>query len=117
MELKELNSVRFLDNMKCIRKNSVITPEAREKVIMFFNEVSPYKKETITINKVKAVKMYLEMTLTQCYKGFKEINPEIVICQTSFEKLRPKNVKLKQQSKHQVCCHATCQCGICSTNI
>ena len=47
---------------------------------------------------------FLEKTLTRYCQQFKLENLAVIIGQTSFENLIPKNVKLKFQAQRQVCC-------------
>ena len=47
---------------------------------------------------------FLEKILAEYFHIFKHENPTVKMGHTSFEKLQPKNIKLKSQAQHQVCC-------------
>ena len=45
---------------------------------------------------------YLEHTLSTLFKRFQTQHPGIKICQNNFERMRPKNIKLRSLAKRQV---------------
>ena len=47
---------------------------------------------------------FFEKILAEYFHIFKHENPTVKMGHTSFEKLQPKNIKLKSQAQHQVCC-------------
>ena len=76
-------------------------------VTNFYNKVArefPDRKSTVLVYEQKQPVKFLEKTLTQYYQQLKLENPAVIIGQTSFENLQPKNVKLKFQAQSQVCC-------------
>ena len=84
-----------------------MTDSTRKLVLDFYEEVGrecPYRKSTVMVNGEKRHILFLEKRLTEYFSLFKSLNPDVKIGQTSFEKLRSKNVKLKSQAKRQVCC-------------
>lgn len=106
-DLESIDNVQFITHMSRQRNSFVLTDSTRKLVLDFYEEVGrecPYRKSTVTVNGEKRHVLFLEKTLTEYYNLFKSLNPELKIGQTSFEKLRPKNVKLKSQAKRQVCC-------------
>ena len=63
-----------------------------KKVQNFFEDnsrMSPGKKETITRNKIKKQKMYLNDNIDELHKKFKALNPSYKMSYSSFCKLRP----------------------------
>ena len=106
-EMRGIEDARFITHMSRNRKSTILTVETKELVEQFFNSVGrecPYRKNTINVNGVRKPIFFLEKTLTSYYQLFKQHHPNIVISQSSFEKLRPKNVKLKAAATRQVCC-------------
>ena len=47
----------------------------------------------------------MEKTLFQPYRLFKECHPEKVVSRRKFEKLRPRNVRVKRAAQRLVCCY------------
>ena len=94
-------------HMSRSRNKTVITDETKTLVINFYNSVTcecPYKKSTVLAEGQRQPVKFLENTLSEYFHIFKQKNPTVKIGDTSFENLRPKNIKLKSQAQHQVCC-------------
>ncbi len=107
LDFESIDNLQFITHMSRKRDSFVLTDSTRKLVLDFYEEVGrecPYRKSTVKVNEEKRHILFLEKTLTEYFSLFKSRNPDIKIGQTSFEKLRPKHVKLKSQAKRQVCC-------------
>ena len=84
------------------REKTVLTEETKMMVTSFYNKVAQecfYRKSTFLVYGLKQPVKFLEKTLTWYCQQFKLENLAVIIGQTSFENLRPKNVKLKFQAQ------------------
>ena len=89
-------------------------PLSTKKLVReFFNRdnisrVVPYKDQTINIKiagkKIKYPLRVMEKTLNQAYAMFKSEFCNLKIGKTTFQTLRPRNVRLKGAAKRLVCC-------------
>ena len=104
-DLEKVGQLKFVDSMKKDRIPFVLTSDAKERIVNFFYEHSrnsPNAKEMILINGNRTAVKYLEYSLSILYSKFTKAFPEMKISQSSFEKVRPKNIKLMNKAKRQV---------------
>ena len=91
--------------MKKTRKSFVLTQEVKDKIFTFYNTNSRnsiHTKEMILMDVQRAAVKYLEHTLSTLFKRFQTQHPGVKISQNSFERMRPKNIKLRSLAKQQV---------------
>lgn len=104
-DLETLGELKFVDSMKKDRKPFILTGDAKEKILNFFYEHSrnsPNATEMPLINGNRTAVKYLEYSLSILYSKFTKAFPDMKISQSSFEKVRPKNIKLMNKAKRQV---------------
>jgi hypothetical protein len=104
-DIESMHILKFVDTMKKSRKSFVLTQSVKEKIVIFYNEQSrnsPNSKEMILVDGQRTAVKFLEHPLSKLFKRFKSENPEIKISQSSFERMRPKNIKLRSFAKRQV---------------
>ena len=102
-----MEDVRFITYMSRSRNKTVITDVTKTLVINFYNSAvheCPYKNSTVLVEGQRQPVKFLEKTLSEYFHIFKQENPTVKMGHTSFENLRPKNIKLKSQAQRQVCC-------------
>ena len=102
-----MEDVQFITYMSRSCNKTVITAEIKTFVINFYNSVAcecPYKKSAALVEGQRQPFKFFEKTLSEYFHTFKQENPTVKIGHTSFENLQPKNIKLKSQAQHQVCC-------------
>ena len=104
-DLEKLGELKFVDSMKKDRTPFVLTADTKKKILNFFYEHSrnsPNAKEMILIDGNRTAVKYLEYSLSILYSKFTKALPDMKISQSSFEKVRPKNIKLMNKAKRQV---------------
>ena len=95
------------------KRPKVLTKPVKDAVIQFYNQdivsrVVPFKNKTVKIKDengiyVKVSIRIMECTLLNAYQQFQVAHPEVKIDRRSFEKLRPKNIRLKRCAQRLVC--------------
>ena len=92
-------------NIKAATKQLILDFYDRDDI----SKVLPYKSKTVSVKTIfntfqrKSIRV-MELSLFPAFHQFKTEHPEFKVGKSTFQFLRPKNVRLKAAAKRLVCC-------------
>ena len=111
---KERTLKSILEHSQNSNQNQNIKAATKQLILEFYNrdaisKVLRYRNKTVKVKIIdnaferKSI-CVMELLLLQAFHQFKTEHPEFKVGKSSFQLLRPENIRLKADAKRLVCC-------------